>query len=97
MRTRVLFALLLTAAAVTFTAAGEVRAGLPLPPPPPGLPAPPGPNVRVNGSLPAPPGVSVNVNGGRSERVYKHKHRGRHEGWEHGDRDRKHGKKHKKH
>ncbi|GFE57019.1 hypothetical protein [Geobacter sp. AOG1] len=97
MRTRALLTMLLAAAAVASIGAGEVRAGLPLPPPPPGLPAPPGANVRVDGSLPAPPGVSINVNGGQPERVYRKKHRGRHEGWEHRDRDRKHGKKQKKH
>ena len=81
MSSKVLFAMLLTAAAVTFTAAGEVRAGLPLPPPPPGLPAP--------------PGVSINLNGGQPAKVYKKKHRGKHEGWDNGKRSGKHGKKHK--
>jgi len=62
MRTTYIFPMmLLTALIVTFSTT-YAKADFPLPP---GLPAPPGVNVRINGYLPAPPGVHVQIDSGR--------------------------------
>jgi len=82
--------LIMTAVTLVF-ALNEAKAGFPVPPGLPGLPAP-HVNVNVNGYLPAPPGVHVMVDSGRpyyvesDRRVYMER-----------ERPAKHYKKHKKH
>jgi len=85
----ILALMIMTAATITFNLS-EARAGLPMPPGLPGLPAP-NVSVRVNGFLPAPPGVHVQMDSGRpyyverERRVYMER-----------ERPAKHYKKHKK-
>ncbi len=54
---------ILIAAAIVLTfSINSAKAGFPLPP---GVPAPPHVNVRIDGYLPAPPGVNVQMDSGR--------------------------------
>jgi len=75
MRTKLFISMFAIAAFVATFGLNEATAGFPAPP---GLPAPPRPNVnvQVNGYLPAPPGVHVMIDSGRpyyverEQRVY---------------------------
>ena len=89
MRTNLIISLLIMTAFTVILALNEANAGFPFPP---GLPAPPNVNVRVDGYLPAPPGVSIRFDTGRpyyverERRVYMER-----------EKPAKHYKKHKKH
>ena len=78
--------LMLTAVSATI-GVGDVQAGFPGPP---GLPAPPGVDVRINGYMPAPPRVNIFYDAGRPYYV----ERGRHVYLE---RDRRHYRKKYRH
>ena len=78
MRSKTILSILIMAAVVITFGLNEAKAGFPLPP---GLPAPPNVNVRIDGFLPAPPGVHVLVDSGRpyyverDRRVYMERER----------------------
>lgn len=59
---RIIFNLLIITAVVITFGLNDAKAGFPAPP---GLPAPPNVNVRIDGYLPAPPGVNVRIDSGR--------------------------------
>ncbi|MBW4055602.1 MAG: hypothetical protein HIU83_09375 [Proteobacteria bacterium] len=94
---RITFSALLLSAAVMTVNLNDAHAGFPLPP---GLPAPPGVSVNINGYLPPPPGVHVRIDSGRpyymerDRRVYMERdRRGKHykKNKHHEDRGRKKG------
>ena len=94
---RITSSVLILAAVVMTVNLNEANAGFPLPP---GLPAPPGVSVNINGYLPPPPGVHVRIDSGRpyymerDRRVYMERdHRGKHykKNKHHEDRGRKNG------
>jgi len=99
---------MLVLAAATFCfGLNESDAGFPTPPGLPGLPAPPGVNVRINGYLPAPPGVHIQMESDRpyyverNRRVYMererpHRHYKKYRK-HHDDRGRGHGRGHDRH
>jgi hypothetical protein len=62
MHNKYIFPMMLMAALVFTFSTTEAKAEFPFPP---GLPAPPNVNVRINGYLPAPPGVHVQIDAGR--------------------------------
>ncbi len=75
---RITFSALILVAAVITVNLNDANAGFPLPP---GLPAPPGVSVNINGYLPPPPGVHVRIDSGRpyymerDRRVYMERER----------------------
>lgn len=98
MRTRNIYHILIITACVATFSLNEAGAGLPMPP---GLPAPPNVNVRIDGYLPAPPGVRVMIDSGRpyyverEQRVYMQEERpAKHHKKKHYKKEKKHHEEH---
>lgn len=78
MRKNLIISLLVMMAFTVILALNEANAGFPFPP---GLPAPPNVNVRLDGYLPTPPGVNIQFDTGRpyyverDRRIYIEKER----------------------
>ncbi len=62
MHKKIVISLLILAAVTITFGLNEANAGFPFLP---GLPAPPGVSVNIDGYLPAPPGVNVRIDSGR--------------------------------